>query len=54
VLATPSEAISEYGYNAGMDDPEKAWILTPWDVWVRNPHYIGPPVPHPESEIDYD
>ena len=49
-LATPSEAVAEYGRNAGMDNPDRAWLLHDWDVWVRNPFYAGPPVPHPESD----
>jgi hypothetical protein len=49
-LATPMEAIAEYGRNAGMDHPDQAWLLHDWDVWVRNPFYSGPPVRHPESE----
>ncbi|MDE5446468.1 hypothetical protein GWG65_34930 [Bradyrhizobium sp. CSA207] len=24
-------------------------MLHDFDVWVRNPYYVGPPVPHPES-----
>jgi hypothetical protein len=50
-LATPQEAVQEYARNAGADHPEQAWLLHDWDVWVRNPHYRGPPVRHPE---DYD
>jgi len=50
--ATYSEAIKEYGANAGSDQPERPWILTPWDVWVENPAYNGPPVPHPEYDRD--
>ena len=28
---------------------DKAWLLSPRDVWYPNPHYVGKPVPHPES-----
>ncbi len=49
-IATYSEAAREYAYNAGMDDPKRAWILTPWDSWEPNPHYAGPKVPHPEAD----
>lgn len=49
-VATNSEAISEFAWNAGAIDPERAWLLHDWDVWVANPHYRGPPVPHPESD----
>lgn len=49
-LATPQEAAREYGRNAGMDNPDRPWILTPWDTWERNPCYQGPPAPHPEDD----
>jgi hypothetical protein len=52
-LATQAEAAQEYGRNAGMDDPDREWILTPWDSWERNPFYTGPRGRHPEDD-DYD
>jgi hypothetical protein len=39
-----------------MDNLEKAVEylgaveVASWDTWVRNPHYAGPPVPHPDDE----
>jgi hypothetical protein len=30
------------------DYPERAWLSSSRDVWYPNPHYTGPPVPHPE------
>lgn len=53
-LASPAEAMAEYAINAGRDQPDRAWILTPWDVWQKNPMYIGPPVPHPEDDAAVD
>jgi len=52
-IATPDEAMREFAQNVGGDDSykDRAWILTDYDVWVRNPHYSGPPQRHPE---DYD
>jgi len=50
-LATPAEAVAEFARNIGGEYPDRAWLLHDWDVWVANPHYKGPPVPHPE---DYD
>lgn len=49
------EACSEYARQHGRADIEenreqRAWILTPYDSWERNPFYRGPEVPHPESE----
>lgn len=51
-VATPQESVYEYAYNAGMDRPDDAWILTPFDVWMPNPHYVGPRVRHPEDYSD--
>jgi hypothetical protein len=53
-LATPAEAIAEFAWNAGEEVPDQAWLSHDWDVWVKNPHYVGPPVPHPESDDAYD
>ena len=49
-MATKTDACREYARNVGMDRPEQPWILTDYDTWERNPHYTGPPAPHPESE----
>lgn len=45
-----SESLSTWACYAGEDRPETPWLLHPCDVWVRNPHYDGPPAPHPEDE----
>lgn len=47
--ASPTDSVKEYAYNAGMDNPEKPWILTPNDVWMPNPHFVGDRGPHPED-----
>src|SRR4051812_7124568 len=49
-LATPAEAVAEFACNAGGEYPDRAWLLHDFDVWVKNPFYVGPPVPHPESD----
>jgi len=49
MLATDSDAMYEYARNVGKERPDIAWILDPRDVWMKNPFYQGPPVPHPES-----
>jgi len=49
--ATHAEAMKEYASNAGQDRPDQQWILTPYDVWERNPHYSGPPQRHPDDEF---
>lgn len=51
-MATEYDAMKEYARNAGSERPEDAWILTPYDVWERNPFYCGPEIPHPESYTD--
>lgn len=58
-MATPMDACREYALNVGRDREESAWILTDFDVWMPNPFYSGPPVPHPEDDMrgwkeDYD
>mgnify|MGYP003387726444 CR=1 FL=1 len=48
-----TESDREFARNAGMDDPDRAWILAPSDAWYPNPFYSGPPVNHPEDDSDY-
>lgn len=50
--ATPAEAMQEYAGNVGGYErfKDRQWILTDYDVWVRNPHYCGPEQRHPEEE----
>ena len=52
-LATPSEACKEYARNVGAEVPDRAWILTDYDTWERNPFYQGSPQPHPEDCLEY-
>lgn len=40
----------DWAHEAGAECPESAWLLTPWDAWMRNPYYTGPPIQHPEDE----
>lgn len=47
-------AMQEHAYNAGIDNPNQAWILTPMDAWYANPHYHGEKVPHPECPEEQD
>lgn len=48
-----AEAHDQYARVYGEDREEQAWILSPYGVWMKNPFYKGPAVPHPES-YDYD
>lgn len=45
------DAVRQYASAYGAEQPDSAWILSPYDTWERNPFYNGPPVRHPE---DYD
>ena len=47
-LATMSDAVKEYAFNVGAENPDRAWILSSYDTWEANPFYRGLPVPHPE------
>lgn len=49
-LATEAEACREFARNIGEEFPERAWLLTSFDTWERNPAYTGPAVPHPEAD----
>jgi hypothetical protein len=51
--ATGSESLLEFAHNAGSDHSDRAWLLDPRDVWVANPFYQGPPVPHPEDDSQH-
>jgi hypothetical protein len=52
--ATMGEADREFAHNVGAQQPHSAWILSDRDVWYQNPAYVGPAVPHPESDFDDD
>jgi hypothetical protein len=47
--ATPAEAMREYAWNVGRENPDREWICTQYDTWERNPFYTGKPGPHPED-----
>lgn len=49
-MASNGEALNEYAHNAGMDNPDTAWILHDRDIWLKNPYYAGPPQLHPEDD----
>jgi len=52
--AMPADAAREYAMNVGRENPQRAWILTPYDSWEPNPFYSGPPVRHPEDDPEPD
>lgn len=47
-------AMNEWALVVGQDRPDRAWLLSDYDVWVVNPHYTGPRQPHPEDYDDGD
>lgn len=51
-VATDTEAMEEMAWNMGASRADRAWLLDDRDVWVANPHYVGPPVRHPEDDSD--
>ncbi len=49
--ASPNDAVREYTRWVGAENPDSAWILSPYDTWEPNPHYTGPANPrHPEDD----
>ena len=42
-------ACREYAHNVGRENEAAAWVLTDYDTWVRNPHYTGTDLTHPED-----
>lgn len=51
-VATESDAIREFAFNVGRDQPDREWISTPYDTWERNPFFTGRPGRHPEDDSD--
>jgi hypothetical protein len=49
-VVTIASECEAYAYYEGKERPERAWILSDYDTWHRNPFYRGPPVPHPDDE----
>ncbi len=43
------EAHKEMVQIFGQEKPDRQWILTDYDVWEKNPYYVGPDQPHPED-----
>ena len=44
------EAMEEQRFIFGQENPDHEWILTSWDVWVKNPFYTGKAGRHPEDD----
>ena len=48
MLATRTDAVREYAMWVGQDKPYTQWLISDYDTWERNPHYVGPDQGHPE------
>jgi len=46
---SPNDQLREFASAAGEMNQDQAWLLHDRDIWVANPYYTGPEVPHPES-----
>jgi hypothetical protein len=44
-----TEAVRQYAYAVGGESTGRAWIVTPYGTWEKNPFYTGEPQPHPEE-----
>ena len=47
-----AEALHQYADVYGLEDVDREWILSPFDSWMKNPHYTGTPGRHPEEDWD--
>lgn len=48
-ITTAAEWDREDARERGYARPDLCWIASGCDVWYRNPYYVGPEQPHPES-----
>ena len=49
--ATMTEAVRQWAYSVGINRQASAYILSDYDTWETNPHYVGPPpCVHPEDD----
>tara|TARA_R110000751_G_scaffold296352_1_gene405521 strand:+ start:388 stop:579 length:192 start_codon:yes stop_codon:yes gene_type:complete len=50
-----ADSVDQWKRNVGEEDTDRQWLLTNFDTWVKNPHYVGPDQRHPEDyEFDID
>jgi hypothetical protein len=48
------EAHAEMIQIFGMENPDRQWILTDYDVWEKNPFHNGPEQQHPEDDTPHE
>ena len=44
------QAVREWAWNVGDTVVTRQWILSDYDTWERNPHYVGPDLGYPDEE----
>lgn len=47
-----SLALRQYAAAHGEAEPQREWILSPYDTWEKNPYFVGKPGRHPEDDYD--
>lgn len=48
---TTQELVREWASQYGSAHTDQQWLLSDWDTWERNPHYVGPEQAHPEDYV---
>ena len=48
-MSFQEEAVSEWVWAYGSEHPDRAWILSDYDTWHKNPFYQGAERRHPED-----
>ena len=44
------QAVREWAYQVGVNRQTQLWLLSDYDSWELNPHYVGPDQGHPEYD----
>ena len=50
-----AEGVRAFVQTVGQERPDRAWLLSDYDTWERNPYYRGPKClgsVHPEDDFD--
>ena len=50
MVSSISEFAQSEAHFLGGRWPDREWLLTDQDFWIRNPHYTGKPGRHPEDD----
>lgn len=49
-LNCKNESNTEHQMLLGVERPDRQWVCTDFDVWMKNPYYVGPDQGHPEDD----